>query len=86
MQYDFTIEAKNAYGYSVHSQTLTLLVAYIPAPPIDIETLMDVERVYIKWTLVSDSGSPITEYKVHLRHHSSETEYSHENVDCVGTD
>jgi hypothetical protein len=32
------VEARNAYGYSSYSETLTLLAAYVPSVPQDVES------------------------------------------------
>lgn len=47
LTYEFKVETRNSYGYSEYSSTLALLAAYIPDAPIDIETIMDVNRVFI---------------------------------------
>lgn len=36
--YQFKVEARNSYGYSDYSETLTLLAAYIPSVPQDVES------------------------------------------------
>lgn len=42
--YDFRVMAKNVYGYSDPSATLTLLAAYIPSVPTNVETVMDLQN------------------------------------------
>lgn len=64
--YEFTVEARNQYDYSDESATLTLLNAYIPQVPTGIVTTIESEQVKVAWTLPSDNGSPITNYKVYL--------------------
>jgi hypothetical protein len=66
---------------------LSLLAAYIPNPPTDVETILDVESelVYVFWFLDSDNGSPITEYKIFIKK-SNEDTYFEESSDCIGND
>ena len=65
--YEFKIEARNQYGYSTYSDTLSLLSAYIPEIPTSITTVIDGTSVKVSWSLPSDNGSPITQYKVYIR-------------------
>jgi hypothetical protein len=62
--YQFKVESRNEYGYSDFSETLTLLAAYIPRMPQDVESANSAEKIIIQWNLLSDYGSPITEYKI----------------------
>ena len=39
--YDFKIEARNEYGFSSYSETLSLLCATIPAVPTSVITTID---------------------------------------------
>ena len=84
--YDFKVSALNDYGYSDYSELITLLAAYIPDPPLDVETIMDSanNRVYVSWFQDSDNGSPVTSYSVYVKISGAET-YEQESVDCDGT-
>jgi hypothetical protein len=82
--YDFKIEAKNEFGYSEYSETITLLAAYIPEIPTSVITEIDGSQVKVLWTLPSDNGSPITAYKVYIQEVGTTT-YTMENTDCDGT-
>jgi hypothetical protein len=82
--YDFTVEARNAYGYSSPSSTLTLLAAYIPEIPTDVVTAIEGSTVRVSWNLASDNGSPITNYKVYIQEHGSTT-FTQESVECDGS-
>lgn len=64
--YEFKIEAKNEYGYSVYSSTLSLLSAFISATPTSIVTTIESETVKVAWSLSSANGTPITSYKVYI--------------------
>jgi hypothetical protein len=82
--YEFKVEAKNEYGYSTYSSTLSLLAAYIPEVPTSVTTEIDGSQVKVLWSLPSDNGSPITAYKVHIQEVGTPT-FTFENTDCDGT-
>jgi hypothetical protein len=65
--YDFKVEARNEYGYSVFSSSLSLLAAYIPAVPTSVTTEIDGSSVKVQWSLSTTNGSPITAYKVYVK-------------------
>jgi hypothetical protein len=65
--YEFKIEAKNEYGYSEYSETMSLLAAATPEVPISVTTEMAGNQVKVAWQLPSDNGSPITEYKLFIK-------------------
>lgn len=83
--YEFKIEAKNEYGYSDYSSTLSLLCAYISATPTSVVTSIDGSTVKIAWSLTTTNGTPITSYKVHILEIGTAT-YTLESSDCDGTD
>ena len=83
--YEFKIEARNEYGYSAYSNTLTELAAYIPEIPVSVTTEMDGSQVKVLWTLPSANGSPITAYKIFVQEIDTGT-FTQESTDCVGTD
>lgn len=58
---------RNQYDYSVNSDSLTLLCAYIPEVPTSVTTEIDQSQVKVLWTLPSENGSPITAYKVYIQ-------------------
>jgi len=82
--YEFKIEAKNEYGYSSHSSTLSLLCAHIPTVPAGVATSIVGSTVKVEWTLSSTNGSPITAYKIYVKQSGSST-YTQESSDCDGT-
>lgn len=47
--YDFKIEARNIYGYSEFSNVISLLCAYIPTVPTDVQTFIDGSQARIEW-------------------------------------
>lgn len=83
--YEFKVEARNIYGYSDLSNTLTLLCAYIPEAPINVLTVIDGTNVKVSWDLVTQNGSPITAYNVYVKEIPTGT-FTLESSDCVGTD
>jgi hypothetical protein len=64
--YDFKVEAKNEYGYSTYSSTLSLLAAHIPAVPTSVTTAIEGSSVKVSWSLSTTNGSPVTAYKVYI--------------------
>ena len=62
--YEFKVEAKNSYGYSVFSNTLTLLCAFVPEPPTTVSSANTNDLVTITWSEPVTNGSPITAYKI----------------------
>jgi hypothetical protein len=85
VSYVFKVEARNEYGYSDLSAPLTLLCAYIADIPTNVQTLMVESDTYVQisWDLGSDNGSAISEFKVYIKQHGSET-YTREKFDCLG--
>jgi hypothetical protein len=47
LTYEFKVAAKNEYGYSQFSSTLSLLAAYISAVPTDVTTEIDANSVKV---------------------------------------
>ena len=47
--YEFKLEAKNSYSYSAFSETLTLLCAFVPDPPLTLSTSNTNELVTVTW-------------------------------------
>jgi hypothetical protein len=82
--YEFKVEARNQFGYSEFSDTLSLLAAYIPPEPTIVRTTLADSVITVNWNLATNNGSPITAYKVYIREHGT-TVYSLEATDCVGT-
>lgn len=82
--YEFKIEARNQFGDSTFSDTLSLLCAFIPAVPESVATVIDGSSVKVSWSLSTTNGSPITNYKVYIKEIGLET-YTLENTDCDGT-
>ena len=81
--YEFKIESRNSYGFSAHSETITLLCAFKPDPPTTLSTTNTDEFVTISWNDPVANGSPITAYNIYIR--QSDNVYSQESVECDGT-
>ena len=65
--YEFKIESRNSYGYSAYSETITLLCAFKPDPPLTLSTANTNEFVTITWNDPIANGYSIHEYKVYVR-------------------
>jgi hypothetical protein len=69
--YEFKVEARNSYSHSPYSQTITLLCAFVPEPPISVSTTNSNNKVAVSWSEPVSNGSPITAYKVLVKEKSS---------------
>jgi len=59
--------ARNAYGFSVFSDTISILTAQKPAQPSPPTTLWIPDDVIITWTAPDNGGSAITGYIVTIK-------------------
>lgn len=82
--YHFIVQSRNQHGYSDSSDTLSILSAYIPEPPVTVSTTNNNDHIIIDWSFPDFNGSPITAYHVYVRESDSIT-FTKENVDCDGT-
>jgi hypothetical protein len=80
--YEFRVEARNAYGYSELSDVLPLLCAFIPYPPTSLSALNTEDSVTVTWTAADPNGTPITSYKVLVE---DSTDSSFYEVTCQET-
>ncbi len=60
--YTFRVEARNAFGYSAFSQTVSILAAEKPDTPGSPVTTFSGSKVTVSWTTPDAKGSPITKY------------------------
>jgi len=60
--YEFLIEARNEYGLSLPSATISLLCAFIPDAPLTVTTANAGPNVQVAWSEAVDNGSPITSF------------------------
>jgi hypothetical protein len=60
--YEFTVQARNEYGFSQPSETITLLAAFKPEAPTTVQTENFNDQVIISWAETVDNGSPITSF------------------------
>jgi hypothetical protein len=65
--YQFNVEARNSYGYSVISDNIKLLCAFIPEPPASVTTSNLNDQIVVAWVEPVTNGSPITAYKVFIQ-------------------
>jgi hypothetical protein len=80
--YQFKVEARNVYGFSVFSNTVSILAAQIPDQPFPAPTTTWIpDNVIVSWSIPDSGGSPITGYKVFLRQNDNIT-YSADLTNC----
>lgn len=65
--YEFRVESRNSYDYSVFSDTLSLYCAFKPEPPLIITTTNVNDQVKLEWDLPVANGSPITGYEFYVQ-------------------
>lgn len=83
LTYQFQIEAQNAMGYSLLSDSLTILSAEVPAAPVAPVTTISTNTVILDWVAPNDNGSPITAYTVLVK--DSSAAFVTELTDCDGS-
>ena len=82
--YEFKIESRNSYGFSAHSETITLLCAFKPDPPTTLSTTNTDEFVTISWNDPVANGSPITAYRVFIEEKDTGV-FTQETISCDPT-
>jgi hypothetical protein len=79
--YMFRVRSRNEFGYSDYSDSITLLVAFVPQLPVPPVTSVIADNVILTWQAPYNNGSPITKYLITLR--QSDNTYS-ESSFCNG--
>lgn len=79
--YSFKVRARNAFGFSDFSEPVAILAAQIPDRPAAPVTTFDRTVVIIDWAAPFSQGSPITGYKVLIRHADGAT-FSEDLTNC----
>ena len=82
--YEFKVESRNSYSYSPYSETLTLLCAFKPDPPLVITTTNSNDLVTVNWDDPIANGYEIHEYRFFFLE-SDGTTYTEETVECDGS-
>lgn len=80
--YDFIVESRNSYGYSNHSESITMLCAWKPEPPDAPVTYVVGNQVYIEWEEPIRNGVPITGYRIYIN--QNDGVYTQESTSCDG--
>ena len=83
VNYIFTVEARNSYGYSNLSEALTLLCAIKPSAPTNVLTTNVGPDALVTWTPGSANGSPITAYRIYIK--TASNTYVEELTNCDGS-
>ena len=80
--YQFKVEARNIYGFSIFSNTVSILAAQVPDQPYPAPTTLWVpDNVLVSWSIPDSGGSPIIGFNVLIRHYDNVT-YSSDIIDC----
>jgi hypothetical protein len=64
--YQFKVESRNSYGFSVYSSSISLLCAFKPEAPLTITTSNSGNQVRISWSSPTTNGYPISAYKIYI--------------------
>lgn len=83
--YEFKVESRNSYSYSPYSETITLLCAFKPDPPLVITTTNTANTVTVDWDEPINNGYVIHKYRFYILQ-SDGTTYGEESLKCDGTD
>jgi len=59
--------ARNQFGYSPASESLSLLAAWRPDQPAAPFSKLEKEKVEFTWTAPNDGGLPIIGYEIFIR-------------------
>lgn len=65
--YEFKIEVRTDYGYSLFSDVLSLYCGFKPEPPLVLTTENETVNVIFSWDLPVNNGAEVTEYEIYIR-------------------
>jgi hypothetical protein len=80
--YSYNVQARNIFGLSQYSNSVSILAASFPYTPSAPSTLIQGPNVIVDWVAPFANGSPITRYTIKLRQSDNQT-YS-EVASCDG--
>jgi len=78
--YTYYVEARNAYGYSVFSNTVAVLAAQVPDQPAAPVTTWNPDDVIISWITPDNAGSAVTGFTLTIG--TSDLTYLTETTHC----
>ena len=84
LTYEFKVQARNSYSYSLDSDVLALLCAFKPEAPLTVTTSNQGSQVSVTWDEPVNNGYVVDSYRFFVRE-SDGTTFTEETVDCVGT-
>jgi hypothetical protein len=82
--YEFTVEARNQFGYSSISSTFSILHAIAPSQPTAPTTSVSGSNIVISWNLPTENGSSVTSYLVTIRQ-SDDSTFTEDSTNCDGS-
>lgn len=82
--YKFKVEARNSVGYSVLSDSISVLCAELPGVTTAPTTVRDGSNIVITWNAPDDGGTAILAYQIAILL-SDGVSYSLEGANCDGS-
>lgn len=67
MTYAFRVEARNEFGYSVPSNSISILCAAAPSTVTNVATANQDDTVVFSWDPATANGLPVTSYDIKIR-------------------
>jgi hypothetical protein len=84
LYYEFKVESRSSYGYSLPSQAFTMLCAAPPEAPTSLSTANNNDLVDFAWTAAISNGSPVTAHLYYIAL-SDETTFLQLDGQCEGS-
>lgn len=82
--YTFKVRARNSFGFSDYTETLTILCAEEPATPAAPTTRRENDNIVVEWTEPANNGAALSSYTVFIG--KSDLSFELETSYCDGAD
>jgi hypothetical protein len=82
--YTFKVKARNSYGFSDYTETLTILCADEPVTPDAPTSRRENDNIIIEWTEPFNNGAALQSYTVYIG--KSDLTFTLETNNCDGSD
>jgi hypothetical protein len=65
-EYQFIVESRNSYGYSLASEKVTIAAGFVPFAPTGVTSTRTGSNVMIEWIAPASNGAPLIGYRVEI--------------------